>query len=488
MTLVAQPEPNVVFAPQPEEFAFEVTHSTGHIPADLNGTLLRTGAGLTKVGPDWSNFFDAHGMVAGVSFENGKARFRSRHVRTAAYDADIKAGRQTGRKVFTNHPSRWSNFMNLKIGSSANHDVFAWGGKIYSTDDQGHYALDAKTLGTVGPENWGGVIKKGQLMSPMPRQDGESGRLVTYRVTPGGMKPDTITFFEFEAQWKILNQVDAKLSCPGAFVHEHAFTPNYFVVIETPTAPSIPSILWGKKSLVESLNWGQKPLIAHLIPRRPGVPAASITLPEGHRLVFHVANAFEADGNVVVDAAMVEGVLDFSSGYPPELLKKMGRPIAPTPKGGLVRITLHPAQGTATKARIGSLAGDQPRINPIYSGKPYRYAYLPTPESTGEEPDANMVLWFHGLAKVDVQSGAHQVWNAGPGVYVSHPVFAARLGAQAEDDGYVMAWLVDSVRHTTRVVVLDAKNVQGGPVCELDLKVSLPQVSHTRFEAGIELA
>src|SRR4051794_8913169 len=155
------PEPSgpspyeVVFRSQPEEFSFTVDKITGSLPRALRGTFLRNGPGLQQIGPDPLNYYDGLAMISGIGFQDGRAYLRSRHVRTCLYEEETRAGRQRRRRILTNLPGWRSNVGRIAFGDPAAHAVYAWGGRIFATGDQGHWALDARTFDTLGVERWG---------------------------------------------------------------------------------------------------------------------------------------------------------------------------------------------------------------------------------------------------------------------------------------------------------------------------------------------
>ena len=154
-----------IYRNQPEEHAFRIQRIRGTIPRDLSGTFLRTGPGLIELGDAALNLFDGHALIAGVSFDAGRATFRSRFVRTPLYESETEQRTVLARRPFTNRPKRWSNLFALKFGNSAMHDVYVWGeGKhqrVVAGNDAGHFALDAHTLETLGAETWGGAAAAG---------------------------------------------------------------------------------------------------------------------------------------------------------------------------------------------------------------------------------------------------------------------------------------------------------------------------------------
>ena len=129
------------------------------------------------------------------------------------------------------------------------------------------------------------------------------------------------------------------------------------------------------------------------------------------------------------------------------------------------------------------VSGEAPTINPTLMGQKHRYGYVASMTARGDEPISEGYYWFHGIAKVDFDGGAHQTWSAGPRAFCSPPAFVPRPGATSEDDGWLLAWVLDAVTEKSQVVVLDAKNPGQGPIARLGLDHLLPAVSHTEFAA-----
>ena len=85
------------------------------------------------------------------------------------------------------------------------------------------------------------------------------------------------------------------------------------------------------------------------------------------------------------------------------------------------------------------------------------------------------------------------VWTAGPGKYAGAPIFVPRpRGAKGEQDeestpsdvdGYILTYVYDAERHTTQAVVLDAGDIEAGPVVVLQLPTHLPLSFHGLFAA-----
>jgi all-trans-8'-apo-beta-carotenal 15,15'-oxygenase len=60
-------------------------------------------------------------------------------------------------------------------------------------------------------------------------------------------------------------------------------------------------------------------------------------------------------------------------------------------------------------------------------------------------------------------------------------VFAPRPGATDEDDGWLLSVEYRADEHTSRLVILDAKDLAGGPIASAQLTQHIPQGFHGSF-------
>lgn len=89
-------------------------------------------------------------------------------------------------------------------------------------------------------------------------------------------------------------------------------------------------------------------------------------------------------------------------------------------------------------------------------GKPYRYAYA--------VPLAEEGLAFGSethLIRHDMHSGTRAVHAFGTERYPGEFVFVARHPDSAEDDGWLMGFVIDMATQTTDLVLIDAGNFEG---------------------------
>ena len=118
---------------QKQEYNYQITDIEGEIPDGLTGTLFRNGPGLLDINDESVRHpFDGDGMICRISFQNGKAHFMNRFVRTEAYLAEQAAGKFLYRGVFgTQKAGGWmSNMFDVNLKNIANTQVVYWGGKL----------------------------------------------------------------------------------------------------------------------------------------------------------------------------------------------------------------------------------------------------------------------------------------------------------------------------------------------------------------------
>ena len=109
-------------------------------------------------------------------------------------------------------------------------------------------------------------------------------------------------------------------------------------------------------------------------------------------------------------------------------------------------------------------------INGTHGGRPYRYTYNVT--------GAPGWFLFDGLVKHDLHTGTEERYAFGDGVFGSETPFAPRLGATAEDDGYLVTFTTDMVRDCSECLVFDATDITAGPIARVRLPERISSGTH----------
>jgi len=135
----------------------------------------------------------------------------------------------------------------------------------------------------------------------------------------------------------------------------------------------------------------------------------------------------------------------------------------------LVRWTLNRATGRLTETVLDDRGNDFPRINGRHGGQPYRYIYT---AHWGEHVAGGAAM------KHDIERGATEVHDYGPGRVTSEPVFVRKPDAVAEDDGWIISSVYDADSHRSDIVILDAQDFAGDPIATIRLPVRIPFTFH----------
>jgi all-trans-8'-apo-beta-carotenal 15,15'-oxygenase len=457
---------------QPQEFDYWIDQVEGEIPADLNGTLFRNGPGLLDIGGHPVRHpFDGDGMISAIAFRNGRAFYRNRYVKTEGYVAEQTAGKPLFRGVFgTQKPGGWlANALDLKLKNIANTNILYWGDRLLALWEAAHpHRLDPHTLDTQGLDNLDGLLAEGDAFSAHPRIDPDVNgqpRLVNFGVKAG--LSSTLSLYEFDPQGTLVSQHSHTI--PGfAFLHDFALTPHYAIFFQNPVSFNPIPFLLGMKGAAECLKFNPKqPTRILLVPRDGSAP---ITIAADPCFVFHHANAYERDGQVVIDSICYDRFPSVEDGNDYKTVN-----FDKVPPGQLRRFTVDLATQQATSQDLVTRSCEFPVMHPDLVGRACRYCYLGvTHAPTGNAP-------LQGLVKLDLETGEEQIWSAAPRGFGGEAVFVPRPNGQAEDDGWLLLLLYNAERQCSDLAIFDASDITTGPVARLLLNHHVPYGLHGSF-------
>lgn len=463
---------------QPQEFSYWIDEMEGEIPVELSGTLFRNGPGLLdRNGQLVHHPFDGDGMINAIAFQNGKAYYQNRYVRTPGYVEEEQAGKFLYRGVFgTQKPGGWlANLFDFRIKNIANTQVIYWGGKLLALWEAAEpHRLDPRTLETLGQEYFDQVLHPGSAFAAHPRIDPHclwdqgAPHLVNFAIKPG--LSTTITLYELDQQGSIIQQ--QKHSVPGfAFIHDFAITSHYAIFFQNPVHFNPIPFALGMRGAGECIRFqDDKPTRILIIPRDPALPQQIQTLETQSGFIFHHANAFEQGDELVVDSICYAGLPDVEHGGDYREVD-----FTALPPGQLWRFKINLKTGTTQRQLIERRCCEFPFIHPDLMGRSHRYIFL----GAAHEPTGNAPL--QAILKVDLVTGNRQIWSAAPRGFAGEPVFVPRPNSVAEDDGWVLALIYDAAHDRSDVVILDARNLEPGPIARLHLKHHVPYGLHGTF-------
>jgi all-trans-8'-apo-beta-carotenal 15,15'-oxygenase len=252
--------------------------------------------------------------------------------------------------------------------------------------------------------------------------------------------------------------------------HDFALTTEHMVFVIDPIVASIAKVALGLSSFGESLRWDpSKPTYVVLVPRDGGKPRMIETAPFFH---FHVNNAFEDGGDTVVDLVRYD---DYSIG---ENSLKEFRTGGFDEPAALWRLRAKPS-GEIESHELCSWQCEFPQHDWRRTTLGYRYAYL-----AGRQ-DAGILT---GIVKVDQYTGDSTAHDFGDGEVAGEPIFVPRGPESGEDDGWLLTVVYSAAEHRSRLVVLDARDVEADPVAVAHLRHHVPLGFHGTFTSRVAAA
>jgi all-trans-8'-apo-beta-carotenal 15,15'-oxygenase len=455
-----------------EEYSYRIDEIDGQIPADLQGTLFRNGPGMLDVnGEPLHHPFDGDGMICAITFEQGRAHFKNRFVRTEGYVAEQAAGKILYRGVFgTQKPGGWiANIFDLSFKNIANTNVIYWGGKLLALWEADlPYQLNPTTLETIGLDNLSGLLKPKTPFSAHPRilPSADGPRLINCSVQPGPLT--SIIVYEFDESGTCVHQ--RQQTIPGfAFIHDFAVTENYYIFFQNPVTLNPFPFLIGLKGAGECLEFQpHQPTKIWLIPRDPQQKIQRLTTDAC--FVFHHANAFEQDGTLIIDSICYD---TFPSLDADQEFREID--FDTVPSGQLWRFQIDVEAPTVKRQCITAHSCEFPTLNPANASRPYQYLFIGAAHSRTQNAPLQSIL------KLDLHSGQSEQWSAAPEGFVGEPIFVPKAGAQNEDGGWILSLIYDGSTHRSQLAILDGENISRGPVARLHLTHHVPYGLHGTF-------
>ncbi len=458
-----------IFESLPEEHDYVVEEIEGALPAALTGTLYRNGPGINEVGgKPFAHLFDGHGMISQFVLDGGSVRYRNRFVRTPKYLAEREASEPRVRGFGEQRSGGvLANALRLPgKGNAANTSVTLHGDNLLALWEAGRpWALDPDTLETRGEHDFGGTLKSAYAFSAHPKYDPRTGDMFNFGVAYG--RRTRIRCYRVEPSGRLHHLQPVTLPWP-VMNHDFALTQEHMVFVIDPIVARIGRVIFGLDSFGESLRWEpDKPTLVVLVPRDGGKPRTVEVEPFFH---FHVNNAFEDGGDTVVDLVRYD---DYSIG---ENSLKHFRTGGFDEPATLWRLRVKPG-GTVESHALCPLTAEFPQHDWRRTTTDHRYSYL-----AGGEDSA---LATNGIVKVDHASESWAVHNFGEGHVAGEPIFVARSPDSGEDDGWLLTVVYSAAEHRSRLVVLDARDVEAEPVAVAHLRHHVPLGFHGTFTTRV---
>jgi len=440
----------------------------GTIPDWLSGRLIRNGPGRFEVGGERAtHWFDGLAMLRRYAFADGAVRYTNRFLRTEAYDAAVR-GERTGE--FASGPSpgrqalRWLRALGPPESTdNANVNVVRFGDHyVAQTEAPRRIAFDPDTLATRGEFRFTDDLPL-HLSTAHPTVDPRTGETVGFGLQFG--RRHQYHCYTVDPETAARRRIGTAPAEGPGYIHDCAVTRDYVVLVETPLRIDVWRALvpWGD-GLLDMLRYdddrGTRLIV---VDRETGELVVDPVV--SPFFTFHHVNAYQSNGEVVMDLVAFEdaSIVDALSF---ETLSDDAFAAAPEGYLDRFRIDLDAPDVTRTRRYDGGL--ELPTVPPAVRTRPYRYAYAQATDRRGA----------NGLVKVDLDRETATEWW-GRGVYVEEPRMVQRPGADAEDDGVVLAPALDTDAERSVLLVFDAETLS--LLARAPLPHAVPFGFHGRF-------
>jgi len=457
------------YAPVDREITAGDLPVRGALPRDLEGVFVRTGSNPRLHPVGHYHFFDGDGMLHAVHFEDGRATYRNRWIRTEGLAAETAAGRPLWTGILepphAAHPGG-------PYKDTANTDLVFHAGQLLAL-----WWLSGKArvirlpdLETLGDQDWNGRLAR--TISAHPKVDPRSGEMVIFDYSP---LPPFLTHGVVSPAGELVHQ--AAIELPGPRLqHDVAITERFTLLFDMSMRGDRRERARGRMAIRMERD---EPARIGVVPRR-GRDADVRWFEVEPFFMYHVVNAWEEGERVVLTGCRIA---DPIAGDPRNRADAGCVPVLGNLRlaPAFHRWTLDLASGTAREEAIDDRLTEFPRANDTFLGVRSRYSYHPRLARAE-------TLLFDALVRYDLERGTAETYEYPRGWYGGEVSFAARAGGSvAEDDGYLTTFVQEEATGRSELYVLDARDVASGPVARLAIPQRVPTGYHTRWVPAEEL-
>jgi carotenoid cleavage dioxygenase-like enzyme len=432
-----------IHQPMDREVTLERLAVEGTIPLALDGRYVRIGPNPVKPpNPAAYHWFMGDGMVHGVRLKDGKALwYRNRWIRSNAVSAALGEAPAPGPRNMRN--------------DTVNTNVLGHAGKTWALVEAGGYPVEVgDELATVAHNPFEGTLKGS--FSAHPHLDPATGEL--HAICYNGPDLNTLRHVVVGRDGKVRREEPIAVS-HGPSVHDCMLTSKYVLVFDLPVTFSMKTLLAGHP-FPYSWNPEHKARVG-LLPRE-GRGTDIVWCDVEPCYVFHPCNAFETrDGQVTVDVVAHETMFAQSTQGPDSKSVKFER------------WTIDAQARRVARKVIDPVAQEFPRFDERRIGMPYRYAYTVSLDRHDAE-----FLPASQLIRHDLETGARDIHEFGAQRYPGEFVFVPAHPGAAEDEGWLMGYVVDATAQTTDLVIINARDFPGKPQAVVAIPHRVPPGFH----------
>lgn len=434
-----------------QEIALEQLPIQGQIPPWLTGTLLRNGPGTLTVGEQkYRHWFDGLAMLHKFSFRQGQVSYANKFLDCQAYRQAQKTG-QIAYSEFATDPCR-SLFQRVfavfspHITDSAKVNVARLAGRFLALGETPlQVEFDPATLASVGVYNYEEQLT-GQMTTVHPQF--EPDRSAAYNLVTRFSRVSQYRLYRLAAgsSPRLIGAVPAN---EPAYMHSFGMSQNYFIVAEFPLVVNPLSLLLWLKPFIENFHWKPRQGTRFYVLDRHTGELVGRYESEAF-FAFHHINAFERDGELMVDLAAYPDASIIEAFY----LKRLQDTASRLPFGQLRRYRLPLKGSKVTYETLSDECLELPRFDDERFNTRGDYRFVYGMSVNRQCPEG----FYNQLIKTDNEGQCSACWYQ-EDCYPGEPIFVRAPGAVAEDGGVILSVVLDAVRGNSFLLILDAPSM-----------------------------
>lgn len=441
------------YKPIPTESDHRKLQVKGMIPKQIRGLFARNGPNPKFNPHEPYHWFDGDGMLHGVSFRDGEAHYLNRFIKTANLTKDVEAGQAVSLGAKDRKRTAPRNPSNTAL---------LWHhGKLLSLyETSSPYEINRDTFETVGLYDFRGAYQK--AFTAHPKVDPVTGDLIF--IGYDLMSPK-VSYGVFDVNGDLKHQNVIPIPYP-VMMHDVAITQNYTILLHLPLELKVENLAKGLSP------WSfdrHKPARFGVLPRF-GRSDEIQWFETDPCYIFHIANAYEDGGDIVLDAAR----LAYTDVLPAPDPRKIKDEDHWDDYGRLSRFTFNLESGSASWKPLLMRRGDFNRINEAYVGRRHDFSYM----SHFEPETVGMEVRFNGLTKFDHRRQIPAYHLFPRGTYGGEGVFIPDEERDGEDAGWLATFVHDDGADQSSLILVDCQNFEAPPVAEIVIPSRVPYGTH----------
>jgi beta,beta-carotene 9',10'-dioxygenase len=440
---------------------------TGTLPEWLRGELVRTCPAVFQQG-NWraGHWFDGLGMLYAFRIDGPMVSFRSRLLESQAAGEIIEGrarlssfGTPTGRTL-------WQRIVQpvQRSTDNTNVNILQMGEDLVAlTEGARQLRIDPQSLRSMGTLLYERDGLVGTIMGAHPHFDATRQRILN--IATGFGTSGTVTVYEHGVNARRRELIGSWHTERVPYLHAFGLTPQHVILLAHPFSVRPMDMLWSNRGYIDHFAWRPQDGTRLLTMQRS---TGAITEYETDPLfVFHVINAFEHQGDTILDALVYPNA-DVMGELRAERMVNRLPDLRPVP----TRFVMHPGRRRATRETLADTGFEFPSIHyRRVNGQDYRFAWG---AADGPQPDGR---YASTIVKADVRSGKVSTFTDGDRLY-GEPVFVAQPGGE-EDEGVLLTVGASQHADQSSLLVIDARSME--LLARADIAGAIPLGFHGSF-------